>query len=128
MVLTREEIKKKIKDKELAFEPNLDGFQLQPHAVDLRLGNIFYLPRTWEINKKGRVALYVDPTSPTSLENYDEVLLKNGQYFEVLPGEYVVGRTLEKISLNSPNIMGVLYPRSSINRRGLSIGMTGIVD
>lgn len=128
MILIKQEIKKRIKDKKLVFSPNLDAFQLQPHAVDLRLGNVFHLPKTWDLNDSGRIAVNVDPMRLSNGSNYDEVKLKNGQFFEILPGEFVVGTTRERIEMNSEDLMAVLYPRSSINRRGLSVGMTGIVD
>jgi dCTP deaminase len=53
--------------------------------------------------------------------------LNEGQYFEILPGEFVVVGTLEKVKL-SKDIMAILYPRSSINRKGLSIDLSGIID
>lgn len=43
------------------------------------------------------------------------------------PGERKTYRTLEKITL-PPNVMAVLYPRSSTNRKGLTVDMTGVVD
>jgi len=60
MILSKQTILNKIKNKQLAFKPNLDGFQLQPHAVDLRLGYKFFLPKTWEITKEGRKAINID--------------------------------------------------------------------
>ncbi len=60
-------------------------------------------------------------------EYFDVVELEQGQCFEILPGEHVIVSTLEKLSM--PNdVMAVLYPRSSVNRRGLSVDLTGIVD
>jgi dCTP deaminase len=55
------------------------------------------------------------------------VELEEGQFFELLPGELVVAMVLEKIQMPD-NLMATLYPRSSLNRRGLSINLTGIVD
>ena len=127
MILTRHEIRQLINDKKLVFEPNLDAFQNQPHAVDLRLGTTFYLPKIWRMTKNGREVISVDVMESAG-DNYEKIEIQPGQYFELAPGEYVLASTLEKISLNEPDIMGVLYPRSSINRRGLSVDMTGIVD
>jgi dCTP deaminase len=39
-----------------------------------------------------------------------------------------MGFTLEKVHIKSNTLMGVLYPRSSVNRRGLAVDLTGIVD
>lgn len=127
MILTRFDIAELIDQKKIAFEPALDPYQNQPHAVDLRLGTVFYLPRTWEITSEGRKVLTVDVTRSAG-DNFEKIELSPGQFFELAPGESVIASTWEKIFLQAPDIMGVLYPRSSINRRGLSVDMTGIVD
>ena len=127
MILTRHEIAALIKKKKLSFEPALDAFQNQPHAVDLRLGTVFYLPKVWKLTKQGREVLTVDVTESAG-DNFEKIELAPGQFFELAPGESIIASTLEKISLNADDVMGVLYPRSSINRRGLSVDMTGIVD
>ena len=61
-------------------------------------------------------------------DNYQKIELIPGQFFDLAPGESIIASTLEKVMLKAPDIMGVLYPRSSINRRGLSVDLTGIVD
>lgn len=127
MILTRHEISALIDSGKLSFEPVLDAFQNQPHAVDLRLGTVFYLPKMWEITEKGREVLTVDVTESAG-DNFEKIELRPGQFFELAPGESIIASTLERISIREPNIMGVLYPRSSINRRGLSVDLTGIVD
>ncbi len=127
MILTRHEIAQLIKEEKLIFEPALDKYQDQPHAVDLRLGTTFYLPKTWKISDRGREVLTVDVTHCTA-DNYEKIELEPGQFFELAPGESVIASTLEKVSLRADDIMGVLYPRSSVNRRGLSVDLTGIVD
>lgn len=120
--LTKKEIISLIKEEKIKFEPELDQFQIQPNSVDLRVGWNFYIPKTWEYNDKGRVALNVDYlTFNDKKDNYKIIRLKEGQYFEVLPGEFVIISTLEKISLKSGNIMAILLARSSIIRRGLAI-------
>lgn len=127
MILTRHEIRELIEEGGLKFEPALDGFQNQPHAVDLRLGTVFYISKIWELTKKGREVLTVDVTESAG-DNFEKIELKPGQYFDLAPGEAIIASTLEKIELNAPDIMGILYPRSSINRRGLSVDLTGIID
>jgi len=127
MVLTKKEILKAVEENELAFSPNLDGFQVQPHAIDLRLGYTFRMPKAWELTKEGRAAVQLDPTQDKS-DSFEEITIKEGQYFEILPKEFVLGTTLEEIHLASNHLMGVLYPRSSVNRRGLAINMSGIID
>jgi len=128
-VLTRKEIVDSIKLGELKFEPNLDGFQMQPHAVDLRLGYTFYIPRTWHMTKRGREALTVDPLDLNGHEsNFEMIKVTEGQYFELLPKEFIIGTTLEKMHINRGDIMAILYPRSSVNRRGLSVDLSGVID
>lgn len=127
MILTRHDIQTLITNGELVFTPALDQFQNQPHAVDLRLGTTFFIPRIWNQTEEGRRVLTVDVTQSAG-DNFDKVELKPGQFFELAPGESIIASTLETISLSSPEIMGILYPRSSINRRGLTVDLTGIVD
>ena len=126
--LTKKEILKLIKEKKIEFSPGLDQFQLQPNSVDLRIGWNFYIPKAWEYNEKGRVALNVDYSeSNAKKELYKIIRLKEGQYFEILPGEFVIISTLEKIKLNTGDIMAMLFARSSFIRRGLNVE-SGTVD
>jgi dCTP deaminase len=127
MILTRKEIQTLIATKKLIFEPELDAYQNQPHAVDLRLGTTFYISKMWKVTPKGREILTVDVTESAE-DTFEKIELKPGQFFELAPGESVIASTLEKIALKEDNLMGILYPRSSINRRGLSVDLTGIVD
>ncbi len=128
-VLTKNEIQEFITQKKINFSPNLDAFQIQPHAVDLRLGWTFYIPKSWELTKNGRQALNIDYLNISKNKKYFEIIkLKPGQYFEILPNESIIGVTLEKIAINDLSLMAVLYPRSSFNRRGLSVSLTGIID
>ncbi len=50
-----------------------------------------------------------------------------GSKYLILPGATVRFMTIEKVSLPD-DVMGIVYPRSSANRRGLNIHMTGVVD
>lgn len=132
-IVVQHEIIESIKNGDLKFSPALDDLQFRPHAVDLRLGFTFRIPKqTLFIGKKskGRSAAALDYLSVNNghFSYYDEVKLRPGQYFDLLPGEWVMGFTLESIHIKSNMLMGVLYPRSSVNRRGLAVDMTGIVD
>jgi dCTP deaminase len=125
-VLVRDEIEERIARGELGFTPPLDELQMQAHSVDLRLGFTFLIPRQWQLTERGRVALTFDHLEGGD-QHFDVVELEPGQYFEVLVGEGVIASTLERISL--PNdLVGHLYPRSSVNRRGLAVDLSGIVD
>ncbi|MFA6095390.1 MAG: dCTP deaminase [Candidatus Paceibacterota bacterium] len=127
MILTKNKILEKIAKGALSFSPALDVFQLRPHAVDLRLGYTFLIPKSWQLTARGREAFSIDHLDKKRPEYFDVVELEQGQYFELLPGEYVIVSTLEKLSMPK-DVMAVLYPRSSVNRRGLAVDLTGIVD
>lgn len=126
-VLSKKEIIEKIRSKKLKFSPSLDSFQIRMHSVDLRLGYKFLVPKVWDINETGRVALNIDYLTRPDKKYFEVIKLKPGQYFEILPREFIVVETLEKISMPF-DMMAVLYPRSSVNRRGLSVDMSGIID
>ncbi len=126
-ILTRDEILERVKAGNIEFKPGLDRFQLQMHAVDLRLGFTFLIPKVWKMTPKGRQALSIDPLKDHGPEYFDVIELEQGQCFELLPQEYVLVSTFETIKV--PNdLMAVLYPRSSVNRKGLSVDLTGIID
>jgi len=128
-VLTKKDINKAIKNGDIGFSPEIDAFQLQPHAVDLRLGYKFMIPRNWKISDAGRQAITVATDDPmTQKDQFDEVILKPGQYFEILPNEFVIATSLEKIEVNAPNLMAILFPRTSTNRRGIDLSLSGIID
>ena len=127
-VLVKKDIVELIGQGQIKFTPALDKFELQPHSVDLRLGYTFLVPKTWEMTQEGRQAVMVDHLKMRDGGKYFEVIeLEEGQYFELLSREHVIVMSLEKIKL-SAGLMAVLYPRSSLNRRGLSVDLSGIVD
>lgn len=126
-ILTKRQILERIGKDEIKFKPTLDSFQLQAHAVDLRLGYTFLLPKKSQMTKGGREALNIDYFNRNNPSYFDIVELEQGQSFDLLPGEYVTANTLETIHLPE-DIMAVLYPRSSTNRKGLSIDMTGVIN
>ncbi len=128
-IITRREILEAVKRGEIRFTPELDQFQLQPHAVDLRLGYKFLIPKNWTMDEKGRRALKISIDDPSVYQGqFDEVYLKPGQYFELLPNEFVIGMSLERIEMNAPKLMALLFPRTSTNRRGIDLSLSGIID
>ncbi len=126
-VLTKKQIIECVRKGEIAFSPNLDSFQLQDHAVDLRLGFTFLVPKIWHITKQGRESLDITHFNKANNEFFDVVELEKGQFFDLLPQEHILVSTLESIKVPN-NLMAVLYPRSSTNRKGLSLDLTGIID
>ena len=126
-ILTKDEILARVKKGNIVLTPSLDSFQIQTHAVDLRLGFTFLVPKSWRMTARGREALRIDPLKDHGPEYFDVIELEQGQCFELLPQEDVLVSTFE--TLKVPNdLMCVLYPRSSVNRKGLSVDLTGIID
>lgn len=128
-ILTKESILAKMQSGELKIRPSLDEFQLRAHSIDLRLGYTFLTQKQFKITKKGREAINVVDSFKDgySSEFFDVLELEEGQFFELLPGEHVSVSSLESITFPL-DLMAVLYPRSSVSRRGLSVDLTGIID
>lgn len=126
-ILTKYEILERVQAGNIGFSPSLDTFQVQAHAVDLRLGFTFLIPKVWRMTNAGREAFMIDPLRDHGPEYFDVIELEQGQHFDLLPQEYVLVSTFESVKI--PNdLMAVLYPRSSVNRKGLSVDLTGIID
>ncbi len=129
MILARQDILDQIKLGGIRITPELDQFQMQPHAIDLRLGYKFLIPRNWTLDEHGRRAIKVSIDDVDNhREQFDVVELQPGQYFELLPNEFVIGTSLERIEMNASNLMAILFPRTSTNRRGIDLSLSGIID
>ncbi|MEK7574954.1 MAG: dCTP deaminase [Patescibacteria group bacterium] len=126
-VITKKQIIERVKTDDITFVPPLDTLQLQEHSVDLRLGFTFMVPKIWHLTTHGREALEITHFDKNNAGFFDVVELEEGQYFELLPQEYILVSTLETIKIPK-DLMAILYPRSSTNRKGLSLDLTGIVD
>lgn len=126
-VLTREDILDYVSKGDIRFTPTLDSFQLQAHSVDLRLGFTFLVPKSWHVTKAGREQLHMDYYAQDRPEYFDIVELEQGQFFDLLPGEHILVASLESVKVPD-NLMAVMYPRSSTNRKGISVDLTGIID
>jgi dCTP deaminase len=126
-IITKQDIIARVQSGSLAFKPGLDLFQLQEHSVDLRLGFTFMIPKMWHMTPQGRQSLDITHFDKQNHEYFDVIELEQGQHFDLLPQEYILVSTLEAIKMPK-DLMGVLYPRSSTNRKGLSLDLTGIID
>lgn len=127
-ILNKAQLIEEIQAGRISFHPGIDGFQLQPNAIDLRIGWNFYIPERWQYTDQGRIAIKPDYFESGFNKDYFKLIkLKAGQYFEILPNEFILISTLEKVELNSNNLLAILYPRSSMIRRGLIIE-SGIID
>jgi dCTP deaminase len=126
-VLTEKEILEHIANSVIVFNPRLDKFQVQAHSVDLRLGFTFLVPKTWHVTKNGREQLHMDYYASERPEYFEVVELEKGQFFDLLPGEHILVSSLESVKVPD-DLMAVMYPRSSTNRKGISVDQTGIID
>lgn len=126
-VITKPELLSLIEEKKIAFNPELDSFQLHAHSVDLRLGYTFMVPKHWHLTKEGRESLDITHFDKPKAEYFHVIELERGQYFDLLPNEYILASTLESVKVPE-DLMAVLYPRSSTNRKGLAVDLTGIID
>lgn len=126
-VLTRDEILQYVEDRNIVFSPSIDRFQLQAHSVDLRLGFTFMVPKSWHVTKAGREALHMDYYATERPEFFHIVELEKGQFFDLLPGEHILVSSLEALTIPD-DLMAIMYPRSSTNRKGISVDLTGIID
>ena len=126
-ILTKEQILERVKVGEISFAPRLDKFQLQSASIDLRLGFTFLVPKLWQITKAGREALNLNYYQAERPQHFEIIELEQGQYFEILPQEYVLVSTLETMKLPG-DLIGMLFPRSSVNRKGLSVDLSGIIN
>lgn len=126
-VLTKSDILDYVSKGKITFSPDLDTFQLQSHSVDLRLGFTFLVPKSWYVSKNGREQLHMDYYAPQKKEYFHIVELEKGQFFDLLPGEHILVSSLESVKLPK-DLMAVMYPRSSTNRKGISVDQTGIID
>jgi dCTP deaminase len=126
-ILTKKDILDYTGKGKISFAPNLDKFQVQAHSVDLRLGFTFLIPKVWKVTHAGREQIHMDYFSDDKSEYFDIVELEKGQFFDLLPGEHILVSSLETITLPD-DLMAVMYPRSSTNRKGISVDQTGIID
>ncbi|BBM87635.1 dCTP deaminase [Candidatus Uabimicrobium amorphum] len=111
-ILTRDEILKAVSAKEIAIAP-FDEDHVGPASVDLHLSHSF---RVFDKPKKViRVQNDVDYRKATK-----GVRLKEGETFLLMPGETILGITVERITL-SDGICGWLEGRSKFARVGLLI-------
>lgn len=126
-IISKKQIVQRISEGSIGFKPGIDSFQLQAHAVDLRLGFTFMIPKVWHLTTKGRESLSITHFDKLNNDFFDVVELEQGQYFDLLPNEYILISTLETIKVPF-DLMAIMYPRSSTNRKGLSLDLTGIID
>ena len=123
MILSDRDIKKYIKEGKIKIKPKPNfKKQLGSASLDLRLGNEF---RVFDHVRKP----FIDTRDPKTFSNITELIkVKNNEAFVFQPNQFILGVTLEEVSL--PNsIIARIDGRSSIGRLGIIVHSTaGHVD
>jgi dCTP deaminase len=118
-VLSDGTIRRLVDEGRIVLEPWDPGL-VQPASVDLLLGDSF---RVFHNHRAAAIDLREPPTNLT-----EEVTIAEGDAFVIHPGEFVLGRTLERVELPD-DIVARIEGKSSIGRLGLIVHATaGFVD
>jgi len=118
-VLSDGTIRRLVADGRVVIEP-WDPDMVQPASVDLRLGDSF---RVFHNHLAPAIDLDRPPERLTELIEIDP-----GESFVIHPGEFVLGATLERVSLPD-DVVARIEGKSSLGRLGLIVHATaGFVD
>ncbi len=119
MILSDASIRKELAQGRIVIDP-LDEADIQPSSVDLRVDRYFRVFRN-------DTTPFIDPKLPQ--EDLTELVeVADGKAFILHPGEFVLGSTLERVSLPE-DLVARLEGKSSLGRLGLLIHSTaGFVD
>lgn len=120
MILSDQDIIREIDAGHLNFDPMIELDQISMSSIDLRLANVFTVPT----EPKSGVSLIINPgkISPEDVfaDYAKEVTVPSGGGFEVNPGEFVLGYTLERVELSN-QLAARIEGRSSMARFGVSV-------
>jgi dCTP deaminase len=119
MVLSDRTIRRLLEEGQIGIEP-YDGELLQPSSVDVRVDRFF------RVFHNARYP-YIDVKQP--MEDLTELVeVEQDEPFILHPGEFVLGSTLERITLPD-DLVARLEGKSSLGRLGLLIHSTaGFID
>ncbi|GAB3292817.1 dCTP deaminase [Epidermidibacterium keratini] len=119
MLLSDRDLRARIEDGGLGIDP-FDDALIQPSSVDVRLDRFFRVFNNQQYTHIDPAQQQDDLTSP--------VEVPDDQPFVLHPGEFVLGSTLEVISL-ADDLAGRLEGKSSLGRLGLLTHSTaGFID
>ena len=114
MVLSDRSIREALTSGRLVIDP-IAGDALQPASVDIRLDRQFRVFRNHRDS-------YIDVRQP--VEGLTEVeTVEDDEPFVLHPGEFVLGSTLERVSLG-PDLVARVEGKSSLGRLGLLVHAT----
>ena len=118
-VLSDGTIRRLVDEGRVKIEP-WDAGLVQPASVDLRLGDSF---RVFHNHRAAAIDLADPPANLT-----EQVVIAEGEPFVIHPGEFVLGRTLERVEIPD-DIVARIEGKSSVGRLGLIVHATaGFVD
>lgn len=102
----------------IEIDPIDEGLQVQPASVDLKLGNEFMY-----FSVGGQVIDLADRKA-----NMTKKICESHSPYELQPGGFVLGTTVERVHLG-PKIVGKVEGKSSLGRIGLTAHVTaGFID
>lgn len=118
MILSDNEIRQRLNDRELEFSPSIDpDTQIQPASIDLLLDKGF------RVRTPG-AAVKFDPKSFEGPGLDDAFMLyQNQDEFELAPGQYIMGQTREHVWMPA-DVAGFVEGRTTLARMGLTIHNT----
>ncbi|RJS97099.1 MULTISPECIES: dCTP deaminase [Halococcus] len=123
MILSDGDIRRRLAAGSLAIEPLADpALQIQPASVDLRLGREFL-----EFQRTNIPCIHPDSTNEVD-EYVTETVVDEDEEFILHPGDFVLGTTVERLSVPD-DLIAHVEGRSSLGRLAVVIHATaGIVD
>lgn len=123
MILSDQDIKKRLKSGDLVIDPICDmELQIQPASVDLRLGEEFL-----EFQRANIPCIH--PNKQQEVEEYvSERYVKPGEEFILHPGDFVLGTTKERVEIPD-DLIAHVEGRSSLGRLAIVVHATaGLCD
>lgn len=117
MMLSDIDIEKELAQGEIRIDP-LSIEAIGPCSVDLTLDTVF---RVYNPGKP------VDMRVKDNLDKDTRVVNTKGSPFLILPGQFILGQTIERISLSS-KYAALLEGKSSIARLGIIVHAAGLVN
>lgn len=119
MILSDQDIKKQIKAKRLVITP-YDKNSIQPASLDVKLSSEFRI-------FKNSTKPFLDVKEPVD-EFMELIKIKKGEPIIIHPGEFLLGSTVEKITIPD-DLVSQLNGRSSLGRLGIIVHATaGFID
>jgi dCTP deaminase len=121
VILSDRTIREQLAAGRIVIDP-LDELLIQPSSIDVRISNLF---RVFRNHTRGVIDVKQDMVDLTELV---EIADDSSEAFMLHPGEFVLGSTLERISVPD-DLVGRVEGKSSLGRLGLLIHSTaGFID